>query len=182
MLLEFIAVIVAGVGGGGVGHLLRRLSARRLPEWLTPAGAASAMLAMVIYLEYSWAPRYTAGLPDEIIVVSQNQHSVWYRPWTHVVPLTNRIIAVDNRIRQRSTANPDLVRTGVILQERWALTMGFESIFDCANARRTDMTANMRMGEDGLPQNAEWYQLAEEDPFLLAACEGGAHGGQPEEG
>ncbi|TVS05175.1 MAG: hypothetical protein EA407_02535 [Rhodobacteraceae bacterium] len=182
MLLEFLAVIVAGVGGGGVGHLLRRLSARRLPEWLTPASAAAAMLAMVIYLEYSWAPRYQAGLPDDIVVVSKNQHASWYRPWTYVVPLTNRIIAVDNRIRQRNTRNPDLVLTGVILQERWALTMGFQSMFDCVNARRADLTEGTRMGEDGQLVNAEWYQLAEDDPFLEAACEGGAHGGQPQEG
>ncbi len=182
MLLEFLAVIVAGFGGGGVAHLLRRLSGRRLPEWLTPAGVAAGMLAMVIYLEYSWAARFEGGLPDEIVVVSKNQHQSWMRPWTYAVPLTNRIIAIDNRVRQTNRNHPDLVMTGVILQERWALTMGFKSIFDCADARRADLTEGTSLAEDGVPQNVEWYRLAPDDPALKVACEGGAHGGPREEG
>ena len=178
MLLEFLAVIVCGVAGGGIGHLLLRLSGRRLPEWLTPAGAAAAMLAMVIYLEYSWAPRYQAGLPDDIVVVSKNQHSSWFRPWTYVVPLTNRIIAVDNRIRQRNSLNPDLVLTGVILQERWALNFGVQVVFDCANARRMDVTSTTRFTEEGVPEGGDWFSLSPEDPVLREACEGGEHGGR----
>ncbi len=182
MLMEFLAVIVAGFGGGGTAHLLRRLSGRRLPEWLTPAGVAAGMLAMVIYLEYSWAPRFEAGLPEDVVVVSKNRHSSWMRPWTYAVPLTNRIIAIDNRIRQRHTTNPDLVLTGVILQERWALTMGFQSIFDCANARRADLTEGTRLDVESMPQNMEWYALAPDDPFLRVACGGGDHGGESEQG
>ncbi len=181
MLLEFLAVIVAGFGGGGVAHLLRRLSGRRLPEWLTPAGVAAAMLVMVIYLEYSWAERFEAGLPDEIVVVSKNQHQSWFRPWTYAVPLTNRIIAIDNRVRQTNRNHPDLVLTGVILRERWALTMAFKSIFDCAEGRRADLTEGARLTADGIPPNAEWYRLDPNDPFLRVACEGGAHGGDREE-
>ena len=182
MLLEFLAVIIAGFGGGGVAHMLYRVSKRQLPEWFTPVGVAAGMLAMVVYLEYSWAERFAGGLPDDVVVVSRNQHTSWMRPWTYAVPLTNRIIAVDNRVRQRTARNPDLVLTGVILQERWALTMGFKSLFDCANARRADLTENTRLDEDGIPQAAEWYQLDAGDPFLRVACEGGAHGGPPAEG
>jgi len=182
VILEFLAVIVAGFGGGGTAMILRRLSGRRLPEWLTPMGVACGMLAMVVYLEYSWAPRYEAGLPPDVTVVSKNQHVSWMRPWTYVFPLTNRIIAVDNRIRQGNTRNPDLVLTGVILQERWALTMGFQSMFDCANARRADLTEATVLDEQGIPVAAEWYALSPDDRFLTTACEGGAHGGHVEEG
>ena len=182
MLMEFLAVIVSGFGGGGTAMILRRLSRSRLPEWLTPAGVAAGMLAMVIYLEYSWAPRYEAGLPENVIVVSKNQHSSWMRPWTYAVPLTNRLIAVDNRIRQRNSKNPDLVLTGVILQERWALTMGFQSMFDCANARRADLTEGTRLDEGGIPVSAEWYDLAHDDRFLTIACGGEAHEGVVGEG
>lgn len=180
--MEFLAVIVSGFGGGGTAMILRRLSGRRLPEWLTPMGVAVAMIAMVVYLEYSWAGRFERGLPDEVIVVSKNAHVSWTRPWTFAVPLTNRIIAVDNRVRQRNTRNPELVLTGVILQERWALTMGFSSIFDCANARRADLTEGTSVDSDGIPVPAEWYALAPDDRFLRTACEGGAHGGPVTEG
>jgi hypothetical protein len=182
MLMEFLAVIVAGFGGGGTAMILRRLSRSRLPEWLTPMGVAAGMLAMVIYLEYSWADRYEAGLPDDVVVVSKNQNKSWLRPWTYAAPLTNRLIIVDNRIRQRNSKNPDLVLTGVILQERWALTMGFQSMFDCANALRADLTEGTQLDEHGVPRDADWYQLSQQDPFLRVACEGGAHGGQGEEG
>ncbi|PZX46202.1 hypothetical protein LY56_01174 [Roseinatronobacter thiooxidans] len=177
MLLEFLAVIVAGFGGGGTAMIVNRFSGRRLPEAFTPFSVAAGMLAMVVYLEYSWADRFEAGLPDEVVIVSKNQQQSWFRPWTYVVPLTNRMIAVDNRIRQRNRDNPDLVLTGVILQERWALTMGFKSMFDCANARRADLTEGTRLDEGGIPVSAEWYSLAPDDRFLTIACGGGAHGG-----
>lgn len=182
MLLEFLAVIVAGFGGAGTAMILNRLSGRRLPEAFTPFGIAAAMLAMVVYLEYTWAGRFEAGLPEDVIVVSKNQQQAWFRPWTYVVPLTNRMIAIDNRIQQRNRNNPDLVMTGVILQERWALTMGYQSMFDCANARRADLTEGTRLDEEGLPAPSEWYTLAPDDRFLTIACGGEAHGGVVGEG
>lgn len=181
MLIEFLAVIAAGFGGGGTALILRQLSMRKLPTWITPFGAAAGMLAMVIYLEYSWAGRFEAGLPDDVVVVSKNELRSWYRPWTYAVPLTNRIMAVDNRIRKQNTNNPDLVLTGVILQERWALTLGFRSLFDCANARRADLTEGTKLDDNGIPLAAEWYRLSPQDPVLDAACRGGAHGGPREE-
>ncbi len=181
MILEFLAVIIAGFGGGGTAMILRRLSRQSLPEWLTPAGVAAGMLAMVIYLEYSWAGRFERGVPEDVVVVSKNAHTSWMRPWTYVVPLTNRIIAVDNRIRRRHSVNPDLVLTGVILRERWALSMGFQSVFDCANHRRADLTEGTRVDEDGLPVPSEWYSLDPNDLFLKTACGGEAHGGDTAE-
>lgn len=172
MLLEFLAVIVAGFGGAGIALILRKASFRRLPPWLTPFGAAAGMLAMVIYLEYSWAERFEGGLPDDVVVVSKNESRAWYRPWTYAVPLSNRIVAVDNRVRKRNLSNPELVLTGVILAERWALNFGFKSLFDCANARRADLTEGTKLNENGIPLEADWYQLSPQDPMLIAACRG----------
>jgi hypothetical protein len=177
MILEFLAVIVAGFGGGGTALILHRLSGRRLPDWLMPVGTAFGMVAMVAYLEYSWADRFEGGLPPEITVVSRNEHRAWFRPWTYAVPLTTRIIAIDNRVRQTNAKNPDLVLTGVVLAERWALTFGFKSMFDCANARRADLTEGTTLDEEGIPLVAEWYQLAPDDRFLQAACGGERDGG-----
>ena len=176
MIIEFLAIIMAGFGGAGTVLILRRLSRGLLPEWLLPAGIAAAMLSMVIYMEYSWAERFQAGLPEEVHVATKNESRIWYRPWTYVVPLTNRITLVDNRVRQWNRANPDLVLTGIILQERWAMRFGFKSLFDCAEARRADVTEGTTLDEEGLPANVEWYQLAADDPFLRIACEGGTHG------
>lgn len=177
MILEFLAVIIAGFGGGGTALILNRLTGRRLPGWAAPVSVAAGMLAMVVYLEYSWAGRFERGLPPEITVVSRNEHRIWYRPWTYAVPLSTRLIAIDNRIRQRNMSNPDLVLTGVVLNERWALTFGFKSFFDCANARRADLTEGTQLDEEGIPLDAEWYQLSADDRSLSVACGGGADGG-----
>lgn len=183
MIMEFLAVIVAGFGGFGVAHLLHRLSWRNLPDWIAPFGAAAGMVCMLVWLEYTWAGRFEAGLPDDVTVVSKNEHRIWYRPWTYVVPLSTRITAIDNRVRQTNRNNPDLVKTGIILKERWALTFGFQSLFDCATARRADLTEGTRLNDEGMPLDAEWYQLTSDDPFLIVACGGGAaYGGPREEG
>lgn len=180
MLIEFLAVIMAGFGGAGVALILRKVSARRLPAWLVPGVAAAGMIAMVIYLEYSWAGRFEAGLPEDMVVVSKNEERSWYRPWTYAVPLTNRLMVVDNRIRKTNLSDPDLVMTGIILQERWAMAFGFKSLFDCADARRADLTEGTTLDDDGIPVAAEWYRLSPQDPVLLAACRGEAHGGNSE--
>lgn len=177
MFIEFFAVIVAGVTGFGMALILHRMTLRRLPDWTAPFGAAAAMVLMVIYLEYSWAGRFEAGLPEDVTVVSRNEHRVWYRPWTFAVPLTTRIIAVDNRVRQSNLSNPDYVITGVILKERWALTFGFKSLFDCAGARRADLSQGTAMDPQGIPQNVDWFSLSPDDPFLTIACGGGEDDG-----
>lgn len=183
MFLEFFAVVVAGVAGFGIALIAHRLTLRRLPDWTAPFGAAAAMVLMVIYLEYSWAGRFEAGLPEDVTVVSRNEHRVWYRPWTFAVPLTTRIIAVDNRIRETNAKNPDLVLTGVILKERWALTFGFQSVFDCAAGRRADLSKGTTLDEEGILQNVDWFTLAPDDPFLTTACGGGEdNGGQGAQG
>ncbi|SUZ30502.1 hypothetical protein ROE7235_00225 [Roseibaca ekhonensis] len=184
MFLEFFAVVVAGVAGFGLALIAHRLTLRRLPDWTAPFGAAAAMVLMVIYLEYSWAGRFEAGLPEDVTVVSRNEHRVWYRPWTFAVPLTTRIIAIDNRIRQTNANIPDYVITGVILKERWALTFGFQSVFDCAGARRADLSDGTTLDAEGIPQDVDWFKMAPDDPFLTTACGGGGeeNGGSSAQG
>ena len=177
MLLEFLAIMVAGFAGAGIALAARYFLRALMPDWIVPGGVALGMLSMVIWLEYTWASRFEAGLPEGMTVVARNEQQSWFRPWTYVVPLTTRVISVDNRISQRSVNNPDLVLTGLVLSERWAQNFGFKSLFDCANARRADLTEGTKLDEEGIPLAAEWYPLAPDDQFLTVACGGGAHGG-----
>jgi hypothetical protein len=184
MFIEFFAVVVAGIAGFGTALIAHRLTLRRLPDWTAPFCAAASMVLMVVYLEYSWAGRFEAGLPEDVTVVSRNEHRAWYRPWTYAVPLTTRIIAIDNRIRQTNLNDNGFVITGVILKERWALTFGFKSIFDCAGARRADLSEGTTLDGQGIPQNVDWFALSPDDPFLTIACGGGGedHGGPSAQG
>jgi hypothetical protein len=174
MLLEFLAIIIAGVGAGGVARLADVMTGRRLlPDWIIPAAVGAGMLFTVIYLEYSWPERAAGSMPEGTEIATFNQQTAWYRPWSFVWPLSNRLIAVDHRVTQRHPAHPDLVLTGVILRERWAPAFGFQSVFDCAGNRRADVTQGTRLTEDGAPEGVDWYALSPDDPVLRAACDGG---------
>ena len=174
MLLEFIAIIFAGVGAGGVARLADVITGRKLlPAWIVPAGAGAGMLLTAIYLEYTWADRATASMPEGTVIASFNENRAWFRPWSYVWPVSNRLIAIDHRVTQRHPDHPDLVLTGVILRERWAPAFGFTSIFDCAGNRRADVSEGTRLSEDGAPEGVEWFTLSPDDPVLRAACDGG---------
>ncbi|WP_407353206.1 hypothetical protein [Luteimonas sp. R10] len=171
MLLEFIAIIAAGFGLGGVVLALNFLVRKRLPGWAMPAAAGAGMLAMAVWLEYSWLHRVTATFPDEVEVASTNELRVWYRPWTYVVPQTSRLIAIDHRFDRRNPAMPDQVLTQVLLVARWEPSRQFGAVFDCAGRRRADLVDEVVFGENGAPLNARWIPLAEDDGLLRAACD-----------
>ena len=178
MLLEFIAVVCAAFAAAGIALVINHLSRGRLPNWTMPFAAAAGIVGMIIYLEYTWANRVENALPPGVVIAQQNTHTAWFRPWSYVFPLSNRITAVDHRVTMRHQAQPDLVLTGVILQERWALNFGVQVIFDCANARRMDVTSATRFTEEGAPEGGDWFRMSPEDPVLREACEGGDHGGR----
>ncbi len=178
MLLEFIAVVSAAFAAAGIALVVNHLTRGRLPSWILPFAAAAGIVGMIIYLEYTWAERVERALPPGVVIAQTNTHTAWFRPWTYVVPLSNRITAVDHRVTLRHPDQPDLVLTGVILQERWALNFGVQVIFDCAEARRMDVTSAVTFTEEGSPEGGTWRSVAADDPVLREACEGGENGGR----
>jgi hypothetical protein len=170
MLLELLAIVAAGFGLGGLFLALNHLVRKRLPGWTIPAAAGAGMLAMAVWLEYSWLDRVTATFPEQVEVASTNQVRSWYRPWTYVVPQTSRLIAIDHRFDRRNQARPDQVLTQVILVGRWEPSRQFGAVFDCQGRRRADLVDEVVFDEDGSPRNARWIELAEDDNLLRAAC------------
>ncbi|MBD7987290.1 hypothetical protein H9645_04540 [Luteimonas sp. Sa2BVA3] len=170
MLLEFIAILAAGFGLAGLVLSLNIALRRRLPQWVVPASAGAGMLLMAIWLEYSWLDRTTGTFPDGVEVASTNQSRSWYRPWTYVVPLTNRLIAVDHRFDRRHADMPGQVLTRVILAGRWEPTRQYGVVYDCTAHRRADLLDQVQLDEAGRLRNASWIQLAADDPVLRNAC------------
>jgi hypothetical protein len=171
MLLEFIAAIVIAVGAGGAAHMAVKLSRERLPGWLTPAAAGAAMVGFVVWSEYSWVERAKSALPPEVAVVSQNAITSWFRPWTYVWPLTNRMILIDGRFDRRNEAFPELLITAVVMMGRWDPGRQIPVVFDCARGLRAELSADVVITEDGTLEGADWLQLAADDPMLRAACD-----------
>lgn len=170
MLLEFIAIIAAGFGLAGVALALNIALRRRLPQWIVPASAGAGMLMMAIWLEYSWFERTTGTFPEGVAVASTNQARSWYRPWTHVVPLTNRLIAVDHRFARRHADRPGQVLTRVILAGRWEPTRQYGVVYDCIGHRRADLLDQVQLEQGGQLRNANWIQLQADDRVMRVAC------------
>lgn len=173
MLLEFIAIIAAGFGLAGLALSANIAMRRRLPQWIVPAAAGAGMLLMAVWLEYSWLDRTTNTFPEGVQVASTNQVRSWYRPWTYVVPLTNRLIAVDHRFDRRHADAPGQVLTRLILAGRWEPMRQYGVVFDCAGHRRADLLDQVELDDGGRLKNATWIQLSEDEPVLRTACHGG---------
>ena len=170
MLLEFIAIIAAGFGLAGIALTLNIALRRRLPPWIVPAAAGAGMLLMAIWLEYSWFARTASTFPDGVEIASTHQVRSWYRPWTYVVPLTNRLIAVDRRFDRRHADAPGQVLTRVILAGRWEPTRQFGVVYDCNAHRRADLLDGVEFAADGTLPNARWIQLEADNRVLRTAC------------
>lgn len=170
MFLELIAIIAAGFGLAGVALTANFIAGRRLPKWIFPASTGAGMLLMAVWLEYSWLERTVESFPEGVEVASTNQLRSWYRPWTYVVPLTTRLVAIDTRFNRRHDEAPGHVLSQVLLAGRWEPTRQFSAVFDCVGHRRADLVEGAVLGEDGGIENARWVRLQADDALMHAAC------------
>ncbi|WP_114965394.1 hypothetical protein [Alkalilacustris brevis] len=171
MLLELIATVVMGFAAAGCVLILNWILGGRLPKWLIPLAAGAGMIGFIVWSEYSWSSRIIDTLPEEVSVVSQNEVRNWYRPWTYIWPLTNRMTLVDHRFDRRNEAFPDHVLTAVVLMGRWEPGRQVPVVFDCAQSLRADMSADVVFTDDGALEGADWLRLPEDDPALRAVCD-----------
>ena len=171
MILEFVAALVSGLGVMGIALLLNRITGKRLGKWLAPAAVAGGMLAYTIWSEYSWAERSMAtGIYSE---VERDDTRVWYRPWSWLVPQTQRMIVLDRRFTRIHPEQPQLVQVRVVRLERWLPPSGFLGAFDCVAGAVAPLTEQVELREDGTLPGAVWETLSADDPLLRAACAAG---------
>lgn len=170
MFLELIAIVAGGFGLAGIALSLNLLLRKRLPKWIIPASAGAGMLLMAIWLEYSWLDRTSGSFPQGVEVASSNQIRSWYRPWTYVVPLTTRLVAIDRRFNREHAHMPGHVMAQVLLAGRWEPTRQFSAVFDCQNHRRADLVGDALLNDDGSLENLRWVRLSTDDPLLRMAC------------
>jgi len=152
--------------------MINRALGWRMPGWAVPAAAGFAMIAFVVWTEYSWAERTRSGLPAEVTVVSQNAITSWYRPWTYVWPLTNRMTVIDHRFDRTNADHPHLLITAVVMLGRWEPGRQVPVVFDCQDGLRADLRSTVVIADDGTLVGADWLRLSPDDPMLRAACHG----------
>lgn len=164
MFLELIAVFVAGFAGAGVMLLITKLSGDRLPRWLIPVSAGAAMLGTAISSEYGWYGRTARALPEGLVVAHSVEDSVWWRPWTYVVPMTDRFMAVDLDNLQQNTERETVYLADVYFFGRWRPVQSVEVMVDCEANLRADPT----LGDGSAPV---WREVGAADPIVASICE-----------
>lgn len=172
MFLELIATFAAGFAGAGVALLLTKLTGGRLPRGLIPIFAGGAMIAVTIANEYSWYPRTQAALPDGFTVAEHHEGTMPYRPWTYLVPLTERFVAVDIETLRRHPDRPDEVIADLYLYARWAPANRVQVLFDCAGGRSMPLLPETRFNADGSVADPKWQAGDSDAAVRDAACTG----------
>lgn len=173
MTFELIAILIAGIGGAGIGLFLKRVLRLPLPAWTAPAVAGLCMIVMSIWSEYNWFARLQAGIPEGVQLAHTGETASPLRPWTYAVPLVTEAFLVDTRRWERNPQAPDLVLAQVFRFARWQGNQEMVVMFDCAKAQRVDVTANVTFTETGEMSGGTWVPLDAADPILKAACHGG---------
>ena len=166
MFLELIAVIIAGIAGAGVMMLIARMTGGRVPKWLVPLAAGAAMLATTISSEYSWYSRTSDALPDGVEVVQTVEGTAFYRPWTYLVPYTERFIALDTGNVRANSDNAALLMADVYFFQRWSTVRSVELMVNCATGQRADPA----LGDGGDPV---WRDTPQDDPIVTGVCRKG---------
>ena len=126
MLLEFMAVIVAGGAMAGIFIGLGKLTKGALPKWTVPAAAGLGMLLTSIAIEYSWYETNTAELPTGSTVIDTAEVQVFYKPWTYVWPYVDGLLAIGP-----VTETGDLRETSVHRRMRWQTPETVNIQMDC---------------------------------------------------
>lgn len=171
MLFELIAVIVAGIAAGGLVSILRR-GLPSLPRWAIPAVAGLAMIAMSLWLEYSWFGRVAATLPEGVELATTHENRSAWRPWTYAVPFVDRFIAVDRAGILTNDAAAGQRLTTLYVFGRWSPTRRVRAVFDCDGNRRADLLPGTVLTDDGRVPEAAWIETGRDDPVTNAVCEG----------
>jgi len=170
MFYEIVATLVAGVAGAGIAMMLNKLTGGRLPRWIVPLGVAVGMLATTIANEYAWYGRTMANLPEEIVVISQQENTSFYRPWIHVKPFVEQFVAVDGASLRTHPDYPDLRMVNLMRLGRWATPSQRAVMVDCAGGRRAPIAGPAEIGTEGWLDRLGWFDAPEGDPVVAATC------------
>lgn len=171
MFLELIATIVAGIAAAGVMMVVTRTSGGRLPKWLTPVAAGTAMIAATISNEYGWYGRTSETLPDAFEIIDTVESKALYRPWTYLYPFIDRFAAVDTQSVQRHADAPAMRLADIYYFGRWSPVNKLGVLTDCAASRRAVLTEGVTLNADGTATGAAWVPVPLDDPLLSKLCE-----------
>jgi len=171
MILELVIAICAAFAGAGFLLLGARLLGVKLPKAAIPVAAAVSIVALTIWMRYSWADRAVAGLPEGAVVIGTIPYTGFLEPWTVLFPRTGGLLVLDTKSIMRNPAHPRLAMVSIALVEHNADTIGMQQVVDCGRKRRAVVTADMRFDAEGLPLPEAWIVDGEPRALYDAVCQ-----------
>lgn len=172
MALELIAALIAAAALGLLAWALRRRY-RGLPKWSVPLAAALGLIGFTVWSEYNWFARVSAELPPELEVVAVEAEAMPLRPWTYLVPIKMRFVALDHR---KTLAHPQAEGMRLVTLysfARWKpVTDGLMAV-DCTGGRQALVTEGVTITDQGDLVGGDWLVAPAGDPLQAAACEKG---------
>ena len=118
MIIDFVGAIATGFCLFGVLLIVNRVTGRRLGRWIYPASVALGMIGYTVWAEYTWPVRTIEASP-QMRLASENEVSVFYRPWTYIWPQVTRLRAIDASHTLVHPEQDALVLTQVVFIGRW---------------------------------------------------------------
>jgi hypothetical protein len=98
-----------------------------------------------------------------------NEARAPWRPWTYVVPMTDRFAALDRGSLRKNDAVPGQRIADLWLFARWVPAQKVPMVFDCAGGRHAPL-AGASFDATGAVSGASWTDAAAGDPVQTAAC------------
>ncbi|MEP0154533.1 MAG: hypothetical protein ABJE81_07610, partial [Pseudophaeobacter sp.] len=111
-------------------------------------------------------------LPEGLVVADTVESRSFYRPWTYVVPLSERFVAVDLATMRSHAEQPDQHLAEVFFFGRWAPISQLSIAADCASWRRAAVEADTSFALDGGIHGVDWVSPPTQDPLLETICGG----------
>lgn len=166
MFWTFVATVFAGLGAAGIALGIRTATRKRAPKWIIPVFAGAGMLAYLIQGEYTWFEHKKSQLPEETVVVSQEEHQLPWRPWTYLVPQVTSFTVLDTNSIE-STENDRNVLMFYLYRFEQSYTDSVSKQIHLLNCSTQELVP---LDDNGAPQVDQLRQLSDSDRLFIAAC------------
>lgn len=173
MLFNLIGTITIGVAAAGIFLILNRLLKGALPRWLMPLCAGLSMFSFHVWNDYSWYARNTKGLPNTILIAKTYEESSPFKPWTFIVPRTDRFVSFDRTKVKPIAEGSKIVGVELILSSRFQDTSTALQLFDCAGNRQALFPKNLQLNADNTPKGVDWAPIPAGHKVLRSVCKAG---------
>ncbi len=174
-MIDIVAIVAVGVGTIGILLIVFKLWGQKAPRYLIPMSAGAAMVIFTVYNDYDWVNRAKKILPPDVVVAKEIGTEILLRPWTMFVPVVEQLVIFDKLKLRRHATQSNFVMVEAALMSRYMGAQEKLYLVDCDAGKEIELTAESKMGDDGLPTNGEWLALTQDAPMLVEACKAPAN-------